>query len=77
MRLGYTKEAGAYQSLDRAALVHELNPDGSLQIMYGIDGRHDLTEESLLNLARPIAARSPCASAMAPGTNSSSTSTAS
>jgi GH15 family glucan-1,4-alpha-glucosidase len=25
----------------------ELNPDGSLQIMYGIDGRHVLTEETL------------------------------
>jgi len=28
----------------------ELNPDGSLQIMYGIDGRHALTEEHLDHL---------------------------
>ena len=38
IRLGYTEEAGAFMRLDRATL-HELNPDGSLQIMYGIDGR--------------------------------------
>jgi GH15 family glucan-1,4-alpha-glucosidase len=38
---------------------HELAPDGSLQVMYGIDGRHTLTEESLDHLdgyrgARPV-----------------------
>ena len=32
------------------ARASELNPDGSLQIMYGIDGRHELTEESLDHL---------------------------
>ena len=32
------------------ARAGELNPDGSLQIMYGIDGRHDLTEETLWHL---------------------------
>ena len=37
----------------------EANPDGSLQIMYGIDGRRDLTESTLDNLsgyagARPV-----------------------
>jgi GH15 family glucan-1,4-alpha-glucosidase len=32
------------------ARCHELNPDGSLQIMYGIDGRHTLTEEILDHL---------------------------
>ena len=29
------------------ARCHELNPDGSLQVMYGVDGRHKLTEETL------------------------------
>ena len=38
---------------------HELNPDGSLQIMYGVDGRHELTEEILDHLegyksSRPV-----------------------
>lgn len=49
MRLGYTEEAGAFMRWfeDRCA---ELEPDGSLQIMYGIDGRHRLTEETLPNL---------------------------
>ena len=32
------------------ARSHELNPDDSLQIMYGIDGRHNLTEETLDHL---------------------------
>lgn len=49
MRLGYTKEAGAFNSWIEQR-CRELNPDGSLQIMYGIDGRHELTEESLPNL---------------------------
>lgn len=46
MRLGYTDEAGAFMRWfeDRCA---ELGPDGSLQIMYGIDGRHQLPEETL------------------------------
>jgi GH15 family glucan-1,4-alpha-glucosidase len=41
------------------ARCHELNPDGSLQIMYGLDGRHELTEETLDHLegykgSRPV-----------------------
>ena len=41
------------------ARTHELNPDGSLQLMYGIDGRHELTEETLDHLeghmeSRPV-----------------------
>ncbi len=32
------------------ARCRELNPDGSLQIMYGLDGRHELTEETLDHL---------------------------
>ena len=46
MRLGYTEEAGAFnQWIEQRC--HELNPDGSLQIMFGIDGRHELPEETL------------------------------
>ncbi|MEA3212838.1 MAG: hypothetical protein QOE70_5895 [Chthoniobacter sp.] len=50
MRLGYTEEAGAFNGWIEAR-CRELKPDGSLQIMYGIDGRHDLTEETLDHLA--------------------------
>ncbi len=46
IRLGYTDEAGHFMEWieERAA---DLNPDGSMQIMYGYDGRKDLTEETL------------------------------
>jgi GH15 family glucan-1,4-alpha-glucosidase len=49
MRLGYTDEAASFMRWIEAR-CGELNPDGSLQIMYGIDGRHDLTEENLHHL---------------------------
>ena len=58
IRLGYTDEAAAFMRWieDRCS---ELEPDGSLQIMYGIDGRHILTEELLPHLegyqrSRPV-----------------------
>jgi GH15 family glucan-1,4-alpha-glucosidase len=58
MRLGYTDEAAAFT---RWMMVRcqELEADGSLQIMYGIDGRHALPEETLPNLegymgSRPV-----------------------
>jgi GH15 family glucan-1,4-alpha-glucosidase len=46
IRLGYTAEAGAFMRWieDRC---NDLDPDGSLQIMYGVDGHKDLTEEIL------------------------------
>src|ERR687892_1313191 len=49
IRLGYTAEAGAFMKWieDRC---NDLEPDGALQIMYGIDGHKDLTEEVLPNL---------------------------
>ncbi len=49
MRIGFTEEAGAFMEWIEAR-SHEPNPDGSLQIMYGIDGRHDLPEETLDHL---------------------------
>jgi GH15 family glucan-1,4-alpha-glucosidase len=58
MRLGYTHEAAAFMRwiMNRCA---ELGPDGSLQIMYGLDGRHELPEETLPHLegymgSRPV-----------------------
>ncbi len=50
MRLGFTGEAGAFMRWLEAR-CEELEPDGSLQIMYGIDGRHELPEEELPHLA--------------------------
>jgi GH15 family glucan-1,4-alpha-glucosidase len=58
LRLGFTETAANF-----ATFLHGIcarpNPDGSLQIMYGIDGRHDLTEEILDHLdgymgSRPV-----------------------
>jgi GH15 family glucan-1,4-alpha-glucosidase len=50
MRLGYTEEAAAFNRWieDRC---HEVQEGRSLQIMYGIDGRHDITEETLEHLS--------------------------
>ena len=49
LRVGFTQEASEFmQFLD--ARCHEIPPDGSLQVMYGIDGRHVLTEERLDHL---------------------------
>src|SRR6266581_2737297 len=49
MRLGYTDEAAAFMRWVMARCA-ELEPDGSLQIMYGLDGRHALPEEALPHL---------------------------
>jgi len=49
IRLGYTEEAASFMRWIEAR-CGELEPDGSLQIMYGLDGRHDLTEETLPHL---------------------------
>ena len=58
IRLGYTDEAAAFMSWIEAR-CRELEPDGSLQIMYGLDGRHELTESHLEHLegyrgSRPV-----------------------
>ncbi len=49
IRLGYIEEAGAFMRWIEAR-CDEPNPDGSLQVMYGIDGRHDLEEHVLPHL---------------------------
>jgi GH15 family glucan-1,4-alpha-glucosidase len=58
IRIGFTDEAARFMNWIEAR-ASELNPDGSLQIMYGIDGRHKLTEEILEHLegykgSRPV-----------------------
>jgi GH15 family glucan-1,4-alpha-glucosidase len=50
LRIGFTEEAAQFMEWLEARSC-ELNPDGSLQIMYGIDGRHTLTEETLDHFA--------------------------
>jgi GH15 family glucan-1,4-alpha-glucosidase len=58
MRLGYTEESDAFMKWVEARCA-ELEPDGSLQVMYGIDGRHELPEQELPHLhgylgSRPV-----------------------
>ena len=58
MRIGFTEEAAKFIEWLEAR-CHELEPDGSLQTMYSIDGRHDLAEEILDHLdgykgSRPV-----------------------
>ncbi|PIQ98036.1 MAG: glucoamylase [Nitrospinae bacterium CG11_big_fil_rev_8_21_14_0_20_56_8] len=49
LRLGFTDEANAFMHwLEERC--RELNPDGSLQIMYGIRGEHELPEQELTHL---------------------------
>ena len=49
LRLGFTHEAERFMHFI-STLCTKAREDGSLQIMYGIDGRTDLTEESLDHL---------------------------
>jgi GH15 family glucan-1,4-alpha-glucosidase len=49
MRIGFVREAGHFMNWVEAR-CRELAPDGSLQIMYGIDGRHRLDESELPHL---------------------------
>jgi GH15 family glucan-1,4-alpha-glucosidase len=58
MRLGFTDESEDFMSWVEARCA-ELAPDGSLQVMYGIDGRHELPEVELPHLegyrgSRPV-----------------------
>jgi GH15 family glucan-1,4-alpha-glucosidase len=47
--MSFTEEAAQFMQWIETR-CHELNADGSLQIMYGLDGRHTLTEETLDHL---------------------------
>jgi GH15 family glucan-1,4-alpha-glucosidase len=49
MRLGFTEESASFMKWVEARCA-ELEPDGSLQILYGIDGRHDVPEQELPHL---------------------------
>lgn len=48
LRLGFSKEAGRFMQWLEAR-CHDLNDDGSLQVLYGIDGRRIGQEEVLLD----------------------------
>jgi GH15 family glucan-1,4-alpha-glucosidase len=49
LRIGFTEEASQFMHWIEKR-CHEMEEDGSLNIMYGIDGRHDLREEILAHL---------------------------
>jgi GH15 family glucan-1,4-alpha-glucosidase len=58
LRIGFTEEASEFMRwLEQRC--HERNPDGGLQIMYGLHGEHDLAEHALDHLegykgSRPV-----------------------
>src|SRR5437879_13913787 len=58
MRLGYTDEAAAFMQW-MMARVQELDPDGSLHIMYCLAGRRALRAETVPHLGRYMGS-SPC-----------------
>jgi GH15 family glucan-1,4-alpha-glucosidase len=74
LRIGFTEEAARFMTFLEAR-CRELNPDGSLQILYRVDGRPAPREE-LLSLGA-TGARGRSESATTPWASSSSTSTAS
>ena len=49
IRLGYTQEAAAFMNWIEARSA-DLNPDGSLQVIYALDGHHNLEEKILDHL---------------------------
>jgi GH15 family glucan-1,4-alpha-glucosidase len=59
IRLGYTEEAAAFAHFMQARAKEKASGEGPLNVMYGIDGRHDLPEETLDHLegyrcSRPV-----------------------
>ncbi len=58
LRIGFTDEAAAFMRWIEAR-CRELDPDGALQVVYGLDGRHRLDETTLEHLegyrgSRPV-----------------------
>ena len=58
LRIGFTEEAARFMDWLESRCQHS-SPDGSLQLMYGIDGQSNLTEETLDHLegyrgSRPV-----------------------
>jgi GH15 family glucan-1,4-alpha-glucosidase len=51
LRLGYTEEAARFMNWLLTRVGERDGPSGPLQIMYGIDGRHELPEATLENLS--------------------------
>jgi GH15 family glucan-1,4-alpha-glucosidase len=47
MRLGYMEETAAFMQFLQARAKEEEAVNGPLNVLYGIDGRHDVTEEIL------------------------------
>ena len=56
IRLGYTEEAAHFMEWIESR-CDELEPDGSLQVLYGIDGRHNVPEEELPHLSGYLESR--------------------
>ena len=59
IRLGYTDEAAAFSSFMQARIREPESDNGPLNVLYGIDGRHNLHEETLNHLdgyrgSRPV-----------------------
>ena len=58
MRVGMTEEAAQFMQWLEAR-TREMTPEGALQVVYGLDGRHELTETELTHLegykqSRPV-----------------------
>jgi GH15 family glucan-1,4-alpha-glucosidase len=59
MRLGYTEEAAAFTSFMQGCAIEEQRENGPLNVLYGIDGRHEVPEQTLDHLdgykgSRPV-----------------------
>jgi GH15 family glucan-1,4-alpha-glucosidase len=50
MRLGYTEEAGAFTRFMQSCTIDEERVNGPLNVLYGIDGRHEVPESTLDHL---------------------------